>query len=212
MTSEEHTSCIPSNHSVMKFQLLFIFCVAAVSPTVAIQDIIIDELKTIIPNATRVFEVIEIGIKAVKGVAGQELVCYQCTNSDENEHCAQGNAAQQLGEKMVTRHSCAMVNENDALDDQALCTSSLYMVGGVSGEVEKCELCATDRCNEHKPPTARAQLFYEPYVQASNLVQTMELGHVQHEVQSMRYKSNASPPLMVSIGLLIANVLLSCIH
>ena len=51
----------------MKFQLLFIFCVAAVSPTVAIQDIIIDELKTIIPNATRVFEVIEIGIKAVKG-------------------------------------------------------------------------------------------------------------------------------------------------
>ncbi|KAF4524480.1 hypothetical protein B566_EDAN013095 [Ephemera danica] len=98
----------------------------------------------------------------------------------------------QVGEKLVTRHSCAMVNQRDSLDE-ATCKSSLYMLGGVSGEVEKCEMCATDRCNAHKRPTSRAQQAWEPYVEASALVQSMELGHVQHNMQIMRYTGTASP-------------------
>ncbi|KAF4524479.1 hypothetical protein B566_EDAN013094 [Ephemera danica] len=224
----------------MKFHVLFIFCVA-MSPTIAF----IAELQTIIPSATLAFKFVGTGIKAVKGVAGQKLVCYECTNNDENGACAQGGAAQQcemrsllrrfggylktkfigrpnvvpvclraeiqVGQNLVTRHSCAMVNENDSLDDQATCTSSLYMLGGVSGEVESCEMCATNRCNTHKRSTSRPRQAWEPYVQPSALVRSMELGHVQHDGQHIDIKSNASP-LVASISLLISTVFLFCVY
>jgi hypothetical protein len=112
-----------------------------------------------------------------------------------------------VGNQLQTRHACAMVEQNDQLDETT-CRSSLYMLGGISGNVQTCELCTTDRCNVHQPRDQQVSrlLEWNPYVRYSSQMREMPLGHVQLDVESMSYKGSASG-IHLTLGLLFTILL-----